>query len=350
MTVRNLKDGSKNPWIAECYPDGRLGPRKRKKFTTKGEALNWESWLMDEAKQGPWEKSKKQSDDRNLSDLIKIWHGQHGQTLADGERRYRKLLWMASALNDPIATKFTAKDFAAYREKRLEGELFIPGQRQKVSPTTINRELLYLQAVFNELSRLGEWKQANPLEVIRQYKVQESELAFLSKEEIDKLLTTCRPDFDLWLIVILCLSTGARWSEIETLTQANVSHNRLTFTKTKGKRNRTVPIADWLVTLLPKRHGRLFRNCYAEFGKAINRSNITLPDGQLTHVLRHTFASHFMMNGGNILVLQRILGHTDIKMTMRYSHFAPDHLEDAVRLNPIGNMTQDNLHKLKAKI
>ena len=42
-----------------------------------------------------------------------------------------------------------------------------------------------------------------------------------------------------------------------------------------------------------------------------------------------------MMNGGNILVLQRILGHTDIKMTMRYAHFAPDHLEDAVRLNPI---------------
>lgn len=30
-----------------------------------------------------------------------------------------------------------------------------------------------------------------------------------------------------------------------------------------------------------------------------------------------------MMNGGNILVLQRILGHTDIKMTMRYAHFAP---------------------------
>jgi hypothetical protein len=42
-----------------------------------------------------------------------------------------------------------------------------------------------------------------------------------------------------------------------------------------------------------------------------------------------------MMNGGNILVLQRVLGHTDIKMTMRYAHFAPDHLEDAVKLNPL---------------
>ena len=67
------------------------------------------------------------------------------------------------------------------------------------------------------------------------------------------------------------------------------------------------------------------------------------PAGQLTHVLRHTFASHFMMNGGNILVLQRVLGHTDIKMTMRYAHFAPDHLEDAVKLNPLTNLIKDEI-------
>ncbi|MEM8341802.1 site-specific integrase, partial [Morganella morganii] len=47
--------------------------------------------------------------------------------------------------------------------------------------------------------------------------------------------------------------------------------------------------------------------------------------------------SHFIMNGGNILVLQKILGHSDIKMTMRYAYFLPDHLEDAVRLNPLRN-------------
>nr|BEP19945.1 hypothetical protein SUGSMm_07420 [Morganella morganii subsp. sibonii] len=45
--------------------------------------------------------------------------------------------------------------------------------------------------------------------------------------------------------------------------------------------------------------------------------------------------SHFMMDGGNILVLQKILGHTDIKMTIRYAYFSPKHLEDAVKLNPL---------------
>ena len=52
-----------------------------------------------------------------------------------------------------------------------------------------------------------------------------------------------------------------------------------------------------------------------------------------------------MMNGGNILVLQRVLGHTDIKMTMRYAHFAPDHLEDAVKFNPIANTSPITLKK-----
>jgi len=67
----------------------------------------------------------------------------------------------------------------------------------------------------------------------------------------------------------------------------------------------------------------------------MQRAGIETPAGQLRHVLRHTFASHFVMNGGNILVLQRILGHTDIKVTMRYAHFAPDHLSGAMLLNPL---------------
>lgn len=42
------------------------------------------------------------------------------------------------------------------------------------------------------------------------------------------------------------------------------------------------------------------------------------------HALRHTFASQFVMQGGNILTLQRLLGHADIAMTLVYSHLAPD--------------------------
>ncbi|HEI8861538.1 tyrosine-type recombinase/integrase [Morganella morganii] len=94
-------------------------------------------------------------------------------------------------------------------------------------------------------------------------------------------------------------------------------------------------VGDELYTEIPKKRGRLFTGCYSAFRTVVRRAKIELLAGQLSHILRHTFASHFMMNGGNILVLQKILGRTDIKMTMRYAHFSPDHLEDAVRLNPL---------------
>lgn len=82
-----------------------------------------------------------------------------------------------------------------------------------------------------------------------------------------------------------------------------------------------------------------FSPCYKQFYRVIKLASIQLPEGQMTHVLRHTFASHFMMGGGNIIVLQRILGHSDIRVTMRYAHFAPDHLEDAIHLNPLARLS-----------
>jgi site-specific recombinase XerC len=51
--------------------------------------------------------------------------------------------------------------------------------------------------------------------------------------------------------------------------------------------------------------------------------------------MRHTFASHFKINCGNILALQKILGHSSLAMTMRYAHLSPDHLVEARTLNPL---------------
>jgi len=89
---------------------------------------------------------------------------------------------------------------------------------------------------------------------------------------------------------------------------------------------------------IPQSRGPLFSSCRKAFAQAIKRTGLTFPEGQMTHILRHTFASHFMMNGGNILVLKQILGHADIKETMRYAHFAPEHLDDAITKNPLANL------------
>jgi site-specific recombinase XerD len=61
-----------------------------------------------------------------------------------------------------------------------------------------------------------------------------------------------------------------------------------------------------------------------------------------------TFASHFMMNGGNIYDLQKILGHTSLEMTQRYAHLAPEHLVQAANVVNFGaSLMKPDRAKLK---
>lgn len=330
MAVR--KDNLKGKWLAEFYQDEK---RIRRWFSTKGEAMRF------------FNQSQAQNTDNvkviheeeqlpRLSFFVQEWYELHGQTLSDGEARFNKLNNLIANLGDPPASRFTAEDFAEYRKKRLSGK-FSANPKKPPKETTINREHSYLRAVFNELKNLGKWQGDNPLAGIRQFKETETDLAFLYADEIDRLLFECDNSRNkyLGLIVRVCLATGARWSEAEQLKQSQIIPYKITYTNTKSKKNRTVPISRELFAILPKRRGRIFEDAYESFENAVKRANITLPKGQLTHVLRHTFASHFMMNGGNILVLKEILGHSTIEMTMRYAHFAPSHLESAVDLNPL---------------
>jgi integrase len=114
-------------------------------------------------------------------------------------------------------------------------------------------------------------------------------------------------------------------------------NSAVTYSKTKSSRVRTVPIDPALETLIRehwKRHGP-FTGAISSFRRALVRSGIQLPKGQASHALRHTFASNFIQKGGNILTLQKILGHSSLAMTMRYAHLAPENLAEAVRLSPL---------------
>lgn len=338
MGVR--KDNSKNgKWLAEAYVEGK---RKRKWFETKGEALRFYNALKQE--DSPLHKfvtMQTPDEPERLSELVQHWYDLHGQTLVRGEMYREKLSLMANALGNPYAKDFTVEMFAEYRKKRLNGQIIFKNSknRTRVKESTINFEHSILKAMFNELKRFGKFKGENPLSNLKLFREKEKELSFLRGHEIERLLKVCESfNHDLFLAVKLCLATGARWSEVANLKSSQLIPYKVTFTKTKSGKNRTVPISPDLYNELPKEQGRLFKRATADsFRLAIEKAGITLPENQLTHVLRHTFSSHFMMNGGNILVLKDILGHFDIKMTMIYAHFAPSHLETALLFNPLAN-------------
>jgi len=318
-------------WRVDVQPGGRGQKRIRKTFLSKPDALRFERWVLSQADAGTLGDVLKK-DKRKLSELVKAWYLAHGKFLRDGERRYRHLLRMANGLSDPMGSRLTAEAFTVYRAARID---------EGISPKTCNNELGYLNAVLNELHRTGEIRYQNPLKNVRPISIPEREMGYLEHDQIRLILSEIverSKNPHVYLVARLSLVTGARWSEAESLTLARLKPFRVTFDQTKSGKNRTVPISESFFLQLQQHlelHGSFGTSTISAFRRAVDRTGLKLPPGQCAHILRHTFASHFIMNGGNILTLKKILGHSSILMTMRYAHLAPDHLEEAVTLNPL---------------
>jgi len=235
-------------------------------------------------------------------------------------------------LGNPVLRLFSVSDFANYRKRRIDSG---------ISEATLNRELSTLKALYRELQRLQVIDFEFPLLQVRKLKEVRTELSFLDASQISTLMDQVRlsSNESLLFVVQISLATGARWSECEGLTFSNLQNGGFYFTDTKNGYSRFVPVAPWLFDLVFNRLRQgAFISCYGAFRSAFKRSGFEVPKGQLAHILRHTFASHFIMGGGNIRTLQQILGHSSLQMTMRYSHLAPDFLNQAVQFNSLANL------------
>ncbi|MBJ7556542.1 tyrosine-type recombinase/integrase [Marinomonas spartinae] len=318
--------------------NGRGSREYKKVFSTKSECERFQRYTIaqfeTQSDQKPW--LDKPKDNRRLTELVELWDDTHGHFLRDAKRRKNKLLMIANELGNPAGSNLTRLEYTRWRTQR---------SKEGKSPKTLNNDLSYMSSMFNTLIKAEEIHYPNPLAGIDNVRVPERELSYLTPEQITELLAATKQSDNkhVYLITKISLSTGARWGEAEGLTVQRVRNNQVSFTDTKSGKNRSVPISPDLFAEIHEhakktRGNNIFTGSITSFRRALARTTIELPKGQAAHVLRHTFASHFMMNGGNILTLQKVLGHSDIKMTMRYAHLAPDFLEEATRLNPLSTI------------
>ncbi|WP_415878989.1 tyrosine-type recombinase/integrase [Methylomonas sp. TEB] len=320
------KDEKTGKWLVDIQPGGRGHKRIRKTFDTKVAAKRYEVVIQSRMAIDPGYTLPKK-DFRKLSDFVSLWYQSTGQFLNSGKDSYQRMIQASARMGDPVMSVFKPVVFIEYRSGRIS---------EGVKPSTLNRELQTFKAVFNDLIRSGQYDGKNHFAGVKQIRASEPKTAFLSTDEIKKLFSYLeKSESDAYLVALVCLATGARWGEAQSLVLSDLSNNMVHYHVTKSKKSRSVPLSHDLYNRLYERLklGRL-TDSYSTFTRRLYESGINLPDGQRTHVLRHTFASHYMMNGGNILALQKILGHSTLNMTMKYAHLAPDYLKEILQINP----------------
>ncbi|ARF52013.1 phage integrase [Pantoea stewartii] len=320
MGIIKQEDGR---YLVDLRPKGISGRRIRRIFQRKSEAVAFQRHVQAHAESLEWAGGP--SDRRLLSGLLDAWWLLHGQTMENGATERRHLQKTVRHLGNLPVNRLNRKMLAAHRSDRLAAG---------ISAATINRDLYRLSGVFSTLIRLGELRCGNPCKGLTPLQERPPAMTYLSRQEIAALLQTMNGDDRR--VALLCLSTGARWSEASTLHAGQVINGRVTFLKTKNGKKRTVPVSPAVEREIKTcESGPLFSVDYERFCRKLREVKPDLPRGQATHVLRHTFASWFMMNGGNILALQRIMGHASVRQTMAYAHLAPDFLQEAITLNPV---------------
>ncbi|MEE9452074.1 MAG: site-specific integrase [Gammaproteobacteria bacterium] len=246
------------------------------------------------------------------------------------------------------------------------------------SKYVVNTDIATLKAVF---SKAVEWEmiEVHPLKKLKPLRVdQHSNTRFLSTDEEQRLrcildkredrIKQERNNANCWReeraypllpaippnqfadhlkpMVLLSINTGIRQGELFSLTWENIHFEqmRLTITSDNAKSGKTrhIPLNSETLDLLktwyqqvtgkaalvfPSKMNLPFNNVRKSWQKVLKQADI---HDFRWHDLRHHFASKLVMVGVDLNTVRELLGHSDIKMTLRYAHLAPEHKAKAV--------------------
>lgn len=275
-----------------------------------------------------------------FGELVKAYSEQAKPLLKSWDHRETHLAYWLDALGDCQLDAITPARIAKERDKLLTEETY---RHTKRTGATVVRYLAALSACMAHGMRELQWLERNPVERIKKPAESKGRVRFLSDEERARLLDVCRPHADLYLAVVLSLTTGARQAEIIGLRWRQIDFARqiISLEVTKNGDRRALPLVGEAFTLLRERsrvrtlrEDRIFppsaRAKKADYLDLRQPWEKALKEAGIAdfhwHDLRHTAASYLAMSGVSLVEIAKVLGHRTLHMVARYSHLSDGHI------------------------
>lgn len=231
------------------------------------------------------------------------------------------------------ATLIEQRDHLSRSQTKMGGML---------SPSTVIRYLAALSHAFSIAMKEWGWVESNPLQKVSKPREPRGRERFLSNQERSKLLRACRQSTHphLYVIVVLALSTGMRFSEILHLTWKDIDfeRSRIILRETKNGESRPVALVGYPYQLLLERSKQRRLDTFLVFpGRRDPHLSTTIRTAWAEvlekaeiedfrfHDLRHSFGSEMNMDGATDQQLRTLMGHKSSRMTARYTHMSTEH-------------------------
>lgn len=248
------------------------------------------------------------------------------------------------------------KDFEWLMDREMESipsieiQQWIANEKSKNKAATVNRKLTVIKSAFswakrhkliinNELSSLESLTEDDSKVSVR----------YLSSDERERLIVALKGNTKgMYTIVMLAMHTGLRRNAIFSLKWEDVNleerNIRLLAISAKSRKISYIPINDTALRVLsewkelsPKSDfvfpspvtGEKLNNVKKSWATILKEANI---ENFRFHDLRHDFASRLVMRGVDLNTVRELMTHSDIRMTLKYAHLAPEKTVSAVKL------------------
>lgn len=345
-TIRKLTTGT---WQAIIRRKGH--PPKSQTFPTRKDAAEWARRIEGDIAHG---RSHGPAHAHRLNELITEYTAGPLQRQRAKKDRARLIGVWRDALGDCLLAEITPDRIAAvlraYAERPIEQRIRRAGkvttERRKRSSQSVRHLHTTLSALL-EFGRLDlHWLADNPARSTRRAAAAPARIRWLTDEQRAALLQACRESQnpDLYLVVLLALTSGARQAEILNLRWSQIDWAQrcawLDAEATKTAEPRAMPLTAAVIEELRKRPRPLRidhvfasptkrgqpRNCRQAW--AVARKRAGLADFRF-HDLRHSAATELLRAGVDSRVVAAVLGHKTMAMMKRYAHVTPALVVDA---------------------